>query len=237
MVLCKRHSWWTESEMSSHGPLARYVKIRVAHAPGMPGTFSPAANFKGNYYIAIPACITARAWRTCRDACRDRLPAVTGKTFPAFPAHAQPQFCVSGKRPMDEIFVSGYTGSCHMSVPFWLIPSPFFKIMHPKMLSVKWQPFCFNLNVLPHWGRVAHLCISKITIIGSDNGLSSAWLQAIIWTIAGILSIRTLGTNVSEILCEIHTFSFKKKAFENFVCKMAAISSWPQSVNPDSVGM
>ena len=25
----------------SHGPLARYVKLRVAHAPGMPGTFSP----------------------------------------------------------------------------------------------------------------------------------------------------------------------------------------------------
>ena len=66
----------------------------------MPGTFPPAADFKGNYYIATPACITARAWRTCRDACRDRLPAVTGKTFPAFPAHAHPQFCVSGKRPI-----------------------------------------------------------------------------------------------------------------------------------------
>ena len=25
----------------SHGPLARYVELRVAHAPGMPGTFSP----------------------------------------------------------------------------------------------------------------------------------------------------------------------------------------------------
>ena len=24
-----------------HGPLARYAKLRVAHAPGMPGTFSP----------------------------------------------------------------------------------------------------------------------------------------------------------------------------------------------------
>ena len=57
--------------------------MQVAHAPGMPGTFSPAADFKGNRWLAIPACITARAWRTCRDACRDRLPAVTGKTFPA----------------------------------------------------------------------------------------------------------------------------------------------------------
>ena len=34
--------------------------------------------------------------------------------------------------------------------------------------------------------------------------------QAIIWTNAGILSIQTTGTNFSEILSEIHTFSFKK---------------------------
>ena len=86
--------------MRPHGPLTRYVKLQVAHAPGMPGTFSPAADFKGNRKLAIPVCITARAWRTCRDACRDRSPAVTGKMFPAFPAHAHPQFCVSGKRPI-----------------------------------------------------------------------------------------------------------------------------------------
>ena len=83
-----------------NGPLTRYAKLQVADAPGMSGTFFPAADFEGNRYLAIPACITARAWRTCRDACRDRLPAVTGKTFQAFPALAHPQFCVSGKRPM-----------------------------------------------------------------------------------------------------------------------------------------
>ena len=44
-----------------HGPLTRYVKLQVAHAPGMPGTFSPAADFKENRLLAIPACITARA--------------------------------------------------------------------------------------------------------------------------------------------------------------------------------
>ena len=47
-----------------------------------------------------PACITARASRTCHNACHDRLPPVAGKTFPAFPAHAHPPFSVSGKRPM-----------------------------------------------------------------------------------------------------------------------------------------
>ena len=61
-----------------------------------------------------------------------------------------------------------------------------------------------------HWGRVTHICVSKVTIIGSDNGLSPGRRQAIIWTNAGILLIRTSGTNFSEILGEIHSFSFSK---------------------------
>ena len=55
-----------------------------------------------------------------------------------------------------------------------------------------------------------HICISKLTIIGSDNDLSPDRRQAIIWTNAGILLIGPLGTNFSEILIEILTFSFKK---------------------------
>ena len=61
-----------------------------------------------------------------------------------------------------------------------------------------------------HWGRVTHICVSKLTIIGSDNGMSPGRRQAIIWTNAGILLIGPPGTNFSEILIEIHTFSFKK---------------------------
>ena len=60
-----------------------------------------------------------------------------------------------------------------------------------------------------HWGRVTHICVSKLTIIGSYNGLSPGRHQANIWTNAGILSIRTLGTNFSEILSGVHTFSFR----------------------------
>ena len=63
---------------------------------------------------------------------------------------------------------------------------------------------------LTHWGRVTHTCVSKLTIIGSDNGLLPGRHQAIIWTNAGILLIRTLGTNFSEILSKILAFSFKK---------------------------
>ena len=52
---------------------------------------------------------------------------------------------------------------------------------------------------LTHWGRVTHICVVKLTIIGSDNGLSPGRRQAIIWTNAGILLIGPLGTNFSEI--------------------------------------
>ena len=56
----------------------------------------------------------------------------------------------------------------------------------------------------------AYICGSKLTIIGSDDDLSPGRRQAIIWTNAGMLLIRTLGTNFSEILSEINTFSFKE---------------------------
>ena len=57
---------------------------------------------------------------------------------------------------------------------------------------------------------MTHICVSKLTIIGSDNGLSPGRRQAIIWTNALILLIGPIGTNFSEILIEILTFSFKK---------------------------
>ena len=66
------------------------------------------------------------------------------------------------------------------------------------------------VKALIHWGRVTHICVSKLTIIGSDNGLSPGRRQAIIWTNDGILLIWPLGTNFSEILSEIHSFAFTK---------------------------
>ena len=70
--------------------------------------------------------------------------------------------------------------------------------------------FSMQILTLTRWGRVTHKCVSKQTIIGSDNGLSPDRRQAIIWTNAGLLLIRPTGTNFSEILIEILIFSFKK---------------------------
>ena len=57
---------------------------------------------------------------------------------------------------------------------------------------------------------MTHICVGKLSIIGSDNGLSPRRRQAIIWTNAVILLIGPLGTNFNEILIEINIFSFKK---------------------------
>ena len=61
---------------------------------------------------------------------------------------------------------------------------------------------------LIHWGWVTHICVGKLTIIGSDNGLLPGRCQAIIRTNDGMLLIWNSGKNFSEILIDIHTFSF-----------------------------
>ena len=65
-------------------------------------------------------------------------------------------------------------------------------------------------HMLTHWGRVTHICVGKLSIIGSDNGLSPGRRQAIIRTNAGILLIGPLGTNFSEKWIGIETFSIKE---------------------------
>ena len=56
-----------------------------------------------------------------------------------------------------------------------------------------------------------NICIAKQTLIGSGNGLAPGQRQAIIWTNAEILLIRTSGRfKFQQNLSNIHTFSFKK---------------------------
>ena len=67
-----------------------------------------------------------------------------------------------------------------------------------------------SLVQITHWDRVTHMCVSKLTITDSDNGLAPGRRHAIIWTNAGMLWIWLLGTKFSEILIEIHISSYKK---------------------------
>ena len=76
----------------------------------------------------------------------------------------------------------------------------FNKILNPRTQS--FPNHCYRPN-LTHWGRVTHICVRKLSIIGSDNGLSPGRHQAIIWTNDGILWN-------CEIVIKIQTFSYKK---------------------------
>ena len=73
----------------------------------------------------------------------------------------------------------------------------------------RWGNMAMFPPLLTHEGRVTHIYVNKLAIIVSDNGLSPGRRQAIIWTSTGILLIGPFGTNFSEILIKIYTFSFK----------------------------
>ena len=83
------------------------------------------------------------------------------------------------------------------------------------MVPNKWQAV-----TLTNDGRVMHIWVGKLYIIGSDNGLSPGRRQAIIWTKAGLLLTGSLGTNFNEILSKILTFSFKK------ICLNVSSAKW-----------
>ena len=73
---------------------------------------------------------------------------------------------------------------------------------------------------LTHWGWVMHICINKLTIIGSDNGLLSGRHKAIIWTNAGILFIWVLGTNQWYLQQNSYIF-IQENMFKSVICEMA----------------
>ena len=83
-----------------HGLLARYVKLRVVHVPGMLGTFSPAARvsdpdmYHGTCVTHVPWCMPGSLissflwsrWRRKRSRHSGRM--------------SNPQFYISGKWPI-----------------------------------------------------------------------------------------------------------------------------------------
>ena len=68
-----------------HGPLSRYVKLRVVHAPGMPGTFSPLPTLKA--LVSAPGmhhgtCVTHVSLcmsRSLTPRWRENIPGIPGE--------------------------------------------------------------------------------------------------------------------------------------------------------------
>ena len=88
-------------ELLQHGPLARYLNVWVAHAPGMPGTFphhrlqrkplvSDPVMHHGTCVMHVPWCMSGSL--TCDGG---------GKRSRHSRHMHNPQFYVSGKRPIE----------------------------------------------------------------------------------------------------------------------------------------
>ena len=80
---------------------------------------------------------------------------------------------------------------------------------------------------------MTHICVGKLTIIGSYNGLSPQRRQAIIWTNAGLLLIGPSGTNFNEMLIAIHTFSVKKIRLKMSYAKWCPFRLGLNVLNPE----
>ena len=100
------------SRDNTHGPLVRYAKLRVAHALGMPGTFSPPLLVSdtdmhhGTCMTHVPWCMSGSLtsgffWSRWR-----------GKRFRHSQHMRNTQFCVSGKRLMACYTYLSYLSYC-----------------------------------------------------------------------------------------------------------------------------
>ena len=94
---------------------------------------------------------------------------------------------------------------------------------HFKLL---WIVYWYSTR-LTHWGRVTHICVNKLTIISSDNGLSPSHYLNQCWEIVVWTTRNLLKWNPNR-----NPYIFiQENAFENVVWEMAAILSRPQYVN------
>ena len=85
----------TEVLASSNGPLTRYLKLQVAHAPWMPRTFSPPP-LVSDLGMHHDTCVTHVPW--CMSGSLTR--GWQGKRSRHSRRMRNPQFYVSGKRPV-----------------------------------------------------------------------------------------------------------------------------------------
>ena len=85
-----------------------------------------------------------------------------------------------------------------------------------------------SIYLIEDEGRI---CVGNITITGLDNYLSLRRHKNITWTSAGILLIWPLGTNLIEILFNVHTFPFKKMYLKIPSTKWRPLLSRLQCIN------
>ena len=82
------------------------------------------------------------------------------------------------------------------------------EITQPPITKICWKTadlkFIKIAKSLTHLGRVTHIYVGNLTVIGSDNGFLPGGPQAIFWPNAWISITGHLETNVSSFIIKIH---------------------------------
>ena len=163
MCVSYQQTLWVDVQHSLHGPFARYAKVRVAHAPGMPGTFSPPPRVTdpdmhhGTCLTHVPWCMPGSLnsgflwsrWRGKRSRHSRRM-----------------EFYVSGKRPMIR---SDWITS---KMAYDKEPFPFVYVYWNILLKIKWSLerifsvtyFCLIWNIYAATASIARVVIEQLFV-------------------------------------------------------------------------
>ena len=173
-------AYFSNGSSHGYGPLTRYVKLRVAHAPGMPRTFSPPPRvsdpdmYHGTCVTHVPWCMPGSLtsgflwsrWRGkhCRHSRRMR----------------DPQSYVSGKRPI--AYCLNVSSHAYCILFEWVIA---------WLLHIVWMCHRIAIAWMGHHMAIAY-CL---------NGSSHSYCILFEWVIAWLLHIVRMGHRVTVAYC------------------------------------
>ena len=148
---------WSIPGSFCNGPFTRYAKLRVVHALGMLGAISPPprsrhASRQVHDARAVMYAGIANYWFP--------LKSVAGKTLRHFRRMLNPQFCVSGKRPM----LDNPPNSPHTHISRNLVHPP-----HP----FRWLNRFAILHIALDYGEINHI-LCKRDLVRSELKVSDA---------------------------------------------------------------
>ena len=128
-------------------------KIAGCACAGNAGNVSPRHRFQRKPLVSDPGmhhgtCVTHVPWcmsgsSTCGD----------GRTFPAFPTHAHPPFCVSGKRPMPQFLFGTNPFSKPMNIPHRSFPKEHTSIQNLSVFISEIAPIVIVYDFVANWTR------------------------------------------------------------------------------------
>ena len=99
--------------------------------------------------------------------------------------NGEPLLLIDTRRPYKACF--SHLKTTNETSSGFSIQNIFLTYVERKVITSPHTSHCFKVPGPQMRGGVKHICINKLTIIGSDNGLSPNRRQAIIWASVGML--------------------------------------------------